>query len=88
MVQTGFPSGKLYPILAKLQAADWLEKVREDIDPTVAGRPVRYWYQLSRKGSLLARIELGPVLGLDLGWAPVAAFRLGAGRTRAWRVVI
>jgi PadR family transcriptional regulator, regulatory protein PadR len=58
MKLTGFASGKLYPILARLQAAQWLEKQREDIDPVAAGRPVRYHYKLSKKGTAAARREL------------------------------
>ncbi|MFY1698521.1 PadR family transcriptional regulator [Solwaraspora sp. WMMA2101] len=58
MQQTGFPSGKLYPILARLQAAGWLTKHREDADPVTKGRPVRWWYQLSEEGAATARREL------------------------------
>src|SRR5262249_52308029 len=32
---TGYPSGKLYPILARLEAAGWLDAQFEDIDPKV-----------------------------------------------------
>jgi PadR family transcriptional regulator, regulatory protein PadR len=55
---TGFPSGKLYPILAKLQAVGWLDREQEDIDPSVAGRPARRLYRLSREGTRVAREEL------------------------------
>jgi PadR family transcriptional regulator, regulatory protein PadR len=36
---TGFPSGKLYPILARLQRAGWLIREQEQIDPGAPGRP-------------------------------------------------
>ncbi|HEU5473663.1 MAG TPA: helix-turn-helix transcriptional regulator [Actinophytocola sp.] len=55
---TGFPSGKLYPILAKLQAVGWLVREREDIDPSMAGRPARRLYRLSPEGTRAAREEL------------------------------
>lgn len=47
MQETGFASGKLYPILARLQAAGWLVKEAEKIDPAEAGRPARRHYRLS-----------------------------------------
>jgi PadR family transcriptional regulator, regulatory protein PadR len=52
---TGFPSGKVYPILARLQAAGWLESAVEDIDPAVEGRPPRRLYRLSERGVVGAR---------------------------------
>lgn len=55
---TGYPSGKVYPILARLQAADWLEAHWEDVDPVREGRPPRRWYRLSEKGVAAARYEL------------------------------
>jgi PadR family transcriptional regulator, regulatory protein PadR len=55
---TGFPSGKLYPILARLQRAGWLIKFQEQIDPTTAGRPARRLYRLSPAGVQAARQEL------------------------------
>lgn len=47
MRQTGFASGKLYPILARLEGAGWLVKESEDVDPAAAGRPARRMYRLS-----------------------------------------
>jgi DNA-binding PadR family transcriptional regulator len=58
MKLTGYPSGKLYPILARLEAAGWLLKKRENIDPVAEGRPVRFLYRLSEKGTVAARREL------------------------------
>jgi PadR family transcriptional regulator, regulatory protein PadR len=55
---TGFPSGKLYPILARLEAAGWLEKRWEDIDPAVEGRPKRRLYQIRGDVVAAARVEL------------------------------
>jgi DNA-binding PadR family transcriptional regulator len=70
---TGYPSGKLYPILSRLEAAEWLVKHREDIDPAVEGRPVRWWYQLSEKGMAAARIELA-ALQQQLSTTPGTGF--------------
>lgn len=61
MRDTGFPSGKLYPILARLLEAEWLEKNRETIDPRVEKRPVRHWYRLTEKGAVTARQALAEI---------------------------
>jgi PadR family transcriptional regulator, regulatory protein PadR len=58
MQSTGFASGKLYPILARLCHAGWLVRTAEDIDPSGEGRPARNMYQLSRQGAEEARLEL------------------------------
>lgn len=55
---TGFPSGKLYPVLARLERAGWLVKEREDIDPAAASRPARRLYRMSEEGVQAARYEL------------------------------
>jgi DNA-binding PadR family transcriptional regulator len=66
MQLTRFPSGKVYPILTRLQRAGWLIKEREKIDPAQAGRPVRCLYRLSAQGVESARYELA-VLAEQLG---------------------
>lgn len=58
MQATGFPSGKLYPILGRLTHAGWLTRTREDIDPAEEGRPARYLYRLTERGTREARYEL------------------------------
>ncbi|HKT01324.1 MAG TPA: helix-turn-helix transcriptional regulator [Rugosimonospora sp.] len=55
---TGFPSGKLYPMLAKLEAAGWLDSEMEDVDSSAVGRPPRRWYRLSERGTAAARHEV------------------------------
>src|SRR5690242_8216889 len=50
MQATGLASGTLYPILRRLQAADWVEASWEAIDPVVAGRPARRYYRLTAAG--------------------------------------
>jgi len=58
MQTTGYPSGTVYPILARLQRAGWLAAHWEEIDPVTAGRPARRWYRLSPDGVSIARAEL------------------------------
>jgi len=55
---TTYPSGKLYPILARLERAGWLHKELEQIDPSTAGRPARRHYRLSAEGLTAARSAL------------------------------
>lgn len=55
---TGFPSGKLYPLLARLLAAGWLVKQVEQIDPALEGRPARRLYRLTPDGASTARARL------------------------------
>src|SRR5215467_15332389 len=72
MQATGFPSGKLYPIIGRLTRAGWLVREREDIDPAQEGRPARYLYRLTEHGSRSARSELSALrqkIALpDQGW--------------------
>jgi DNA-binding PadR family transcriptional regulator len=58
---TGFPSGKLYPILARLEAAGWLVKETETIDPAEAGRPARRLYRLEASCIPVVRTELAAI---------------------------
>jgi len=58
MHATGFPSGKLYPVLGKLVKAGWLLREEEQIDPAREGRPARRIYRLSENGIECARNEL------------------------------
>jgi DNA-binding PadR family transcriptional regulator len=58
MELTGFASGKLYPLLGRLENAGWLVTETEDVDPSAAGRPARRWYRLSEGGAEQARQEL------------------------------
>jgi PadR family transcriptional regulator, regulatory protein PadR len=66
MRETEFPSGKLYPILARLQKAGWLDRERENIDPSAERRPARTLYRLSPTGITAARQELA-VLAAEFG---------------------
>ena len=75
MDETGFPSGKLYPILGRLTRAGWLAREREDIDPAVAGRPARFMYSLTGRGTEAARRELA-VLSQQIAPSPPPVPRL------------
>lgn len=58
MRATGHASGTLYPILARLTDAGWVESHWEDIDPVAAGRPSRRYYRLTPDGAVAAHREL------------------------------
>jgi DNA-binding PadR family transcriptional regulator len=49
MCQTGYPSGTVYPILARLEAAGWLVKESEPLD-SAEPAPARRIYKLYRFG--------------------------------------
>jgi PadR family transcriptional regulator PadR len=66
MRECGFGSGKLYPILDRLERSGWLDRRREEVDPSVAGRPPRVLYRLTAEGERAARRELAQ-LGERLG---------------------
>lgn len=51
---TGLPSGTLYPILARLEAAGLVTSRWEQVDESAAGRPRRRYYRLTTAGSALA----------------------------------
>jgi PadR family transcriptional regulator, regulatory protein PadR len=54
----GLPSGTVHPILARLEAMDWVDSRWEEVDPTVAGRPARRYYRLTAEGVDAARLAL------------------------------
>jgi PadR family transcriptional regulator PadR len=58
----GLMSGTVHPILARLEAAGWVESRWEDVDPQVAGRPARRYYRLTGEGAQNARADLARVL--------------------------
>lgn len=49
--QCNLPSGTLYPILARLEQAGWLESQWEEGDPTLLGRPRRRLYRVTALGA-------------------------------------
>lgn len=54
-------SGTLWPILAKLTAAGWLAKSREDIDPVIEGRPRRTLYSLTEEAIPVAQAKIAAI---------------------------
>jgi PadR family transcriptional regulator, regulatory protein PadR len=56
--QTGFPSGTIYPILARLEVAGWVASYWEEGDPVVLERPRRRMYRLTGAGAHAAREAL------------------------------
>jgi hypothetical protein len=55
---TGFPSGTIYPILARLEVAGWLASFWEEGDPVELERPRRRMYRLTGHGAHAARDAL------------------------------
>jgi PadR family transcriptional regulator, regulatory protein PadR len=68
---TGFPSGTIYPILARLEVAGWLASFWEEGDPVAMERPRRRMYRLTGVGSHAARDALATTQRL-LGALPPA----------------
>jgi PadR family transcriptional regulator, regulatory protein PadR len=52
---SGFPSGTIYPILARLEAAGWVQSFWEQEDPSTLERPRRRMYHLTGAGAHSAR---------------------------------
>jgi PadR family transcriptional regulator len=52
---TNLQSGTLYPILMRLEQANWLQSEWEDGDPRELGRPRRRLYSVTAIGSMSAR---------------------------------
>jgi PadR family transcriptional regulator PadR len=80
MKETGLGSGKLYPILDRLEKAGWLRRACEKVDPAVVGRPARVFYRLTADGERAATLELAALndrlhrpsrwpAGLRPGWS-------------------
>jgi DNA-binding PadR family transcriptional regulator len=61
-------SGTIYPLLARLEKAAWLESAWEKVDPSEEGRPRRRLYRLTGLGELTATralAEIGPARPAD-----------------------
>jgi PadR family transcriptional regulator len=56
--QTRLPTGTIYPILARLEAAGWVASDWEAVEPAREGRPRRRLYQLTGAGATQARAAL------------------------------
>ena len=49
------PSGTVYPLLDRTEAAGWIEGRDEDIDPKAEGRPRRRYYRITPAGEAAVR---------------------------------
>ena len=70
MNATGLSSGTLYPILARLENAGWLDSQWEEGDPSLLGRPRKRLYVVTGVGRAHAQSHArrqGPVFG-RLAW--------------------
>lgn len=56
--EVGLPTGTIYPILARLEVAQWLESDWEDIDESAVGRRRRRYYRLTTVGAARAEEAL------------------------------
>ena len=68
---TDIGAGTLYPILARLEKAGWVESHWEDVDPSKEGRPRKRFYRLTGIGETKSRRALKDTLrGFtgDLSW--------------------
>jgi PadR family transcriptional regulator PadR len=54
----GIGSGTLYPLLARLENADWVRSEWEQVDPSEVGRPRKRFYTLTGQGQTRARQTL------------------------------
>jgi PadR family transcriptional regulator, regulatory protein PadR len=71
--KTSLKSGTVYPLLARLEQAGWLDSEFEHIDPTIEKRPRRRLYRLTGLGETAARQRV-----LEAGRTHAAASRQGA----------
>jgi PadR family transcriptional regulator PadR len=58
MKRTGLKSGTLYPILDRLERAEWINGEWEDVDPSQVKRPRRRSYVLTGEGEQVTRAEV------------------------------
>ncbi|MGH4006914.1 MAG: PadR family transcriptional regulator [Pseudonocardiaceae bacterium] len=69
---TSFPSGTIYPVLARLETAGWLASFWEEGNPAKLERPRRRMYRLTGAGAYAAREALTTTQRL-VGAVPSAA---------------
>ncbi|GIH10962.1 transcriptional regulator [Rhizocola hellebori] len=58
MRATGQSSGRVYPLLARLQESGWVRASWETIDSSAEGRPRRRCYRLTPEGVTVVQTEL------------------------------
>jgi PadR family transcriptional regulator, regulatory protein PadR len=69
----GLPTGTVHPILARLEAAGWLQSSWEQVDPHEQGRPRRRYYTLTPRGAQRAHNALSRADGQTAGLRARAA---------------
>lgn len=67
------PTGSIYPILARLERAGWVESYWEDIDESVEKRRRRRYYRLTGEGARIAQREVDRAVGLLAAPRPAPA---------------
>jgi len=60
----GVAAGTIYPMLARLEKAGWLESRWEEQGPDDEGRPRRRLYKLTGQGERAAMVELDQIAAL------------------------
>jgi PadR family transcriptional regulator PadR len=55
---TKLGSGTMYPLLQRLEIAEWIEGDWENVEPSEVGRPKRRLYKLTRSGQIAASKEM------------------------------
>jgi PadR family transcriptional regulator, regulatory protein PadR len=73
MQRTRFPSGTIYPILARLERAGWITGQLEAADDASReGRPARRLYRMTADGAVAGRLALAELTAqLQPGASPV-----------------
>ena len=56
--ESGLPTGSIYPILTRLEAAGWVTSAWENIDESRQGRRRRRYYRLTAEGAKSAMDEV------------------------------
>jgi DNA-binding PadR family transcriptional regulator len=62
--EAGIAAGTIYPILARLEKADWLESRWEEVGVENEGRPRRRLYRLTGHGERAAMGQLEEIAGV------------------------
>lgn len=83
--RSGLPTGSIYPILTRLEAAGWITSAWEEIDESREGRRRRRYYRLTDDGAqraqeavLNALSELAPAASAQPGLRPGGVLPRGA----------
>jgi len=56
--ESGLPTGSIYPILTRLETAEWVTSAWENIDESAQGRRRRRYYRLTGEGAKCAQDEV------------------------------